>query len=358
VTEQKRSTNEPAGEETTADARVLFVGKYGLDDAAGNAVAIRRLKAAFEDKGVSVRYIQAGQSAGQAAFALFGFTPTIVHALHAGDAARLAEELARALEVPLVITVTGTDLNGSEAEARAARERLTAADAVVALTDIQVEQLLELVPDQRVVRIPQSVKLGEEPFELREALQHVAGPELAARRILLLAGGLRPVKGQLFALEAFERAAGTLDDWLLVLAGPVLDETYAAEVRERARALGGAVYIGEIPHGAMASAMGACDALLNSSESEGEPQIILEAQCSSLPVIARRVVGNTALVEDGVTGWLFDDHSGLSGLLVDLASDPERLAEAARRALDARRGRLDVAAEAAAHLDLYQQLKR
>lgn len=344
---------------------VLFVGKYGLEDSAGNAVAIRRLTAAFEagaavpgHRAVQVRYVQSSESAGSAAFALFGFNPTVVHALHAGEAARLGAELASAFDVPLVVTVTGTDLNGSPEDSQEARTHLGAADAVVALTDRQVQQLAEVVPEARVFKIPQSVQLGDEAFELREALAHVAGPDLAARKIALLAGGLRPVKGQLFALEAFERAGTALDGWLLVLAGPVLDKDYAAEVRERARALGGAVYIGEIPHDAMASAMAASDALVNSSESEGEAQIILEAQCSSLPVIARRVVGNTALVEDGVTGWLFDDYGGLEGALQDVAGNPERVAAVVARALSARTGRLDVQVEAEAHLALYDELTR
>lgn len=342
--------------------RVLFVGKYGLDDSAGNAVAVRRLMGAFADRGVGARYVRSSEPPGQAAFALFGFSPTVVHALHAGEAARLGAELAKACEVPLVVTVTGTDLNGSGGGAaeedvrREAVERLAPAAAVIALTAHQ-EALLETnLPGYRVARIAQSVELGDEEFELRDALAHVGGPGLASRRIALLAGGLRPVKGQRLALEAFERAAGDLDDWLLVLAGPVLDEDYAAEVREVARALPGAVYIGEIPHGAMAHAMGQCDVLLNSSESEGEAQIILEAQCVSLPVVARRVVGNVALVEDGLTGWLFDDYAGLAAILKRLGHDAEGLATVADQAFHARKGRLDVGVEAAAHLDLYSDV--
>ncbi len=346
------------------------MGKYGLDDSAGNAVAVRRMMDAFadpqaEDK-VGARYVQSGRPAGEAAFALFGFTPTVVHALHAGDAALLGAELAEACGVPLVVTVTGTDLNGSgdgapEEDVReAALARLAPAAAIVALTEHQAALLAEGLPDHRVVRIPQSVVLGDEEFALREALAHVAGPGLATKRIALLAGGLRPVKGQLMAIDAFERAAQSspnpLDDWLLVLAGPVLDEAYATQVRERARALPNAVYIGEIPHGAMRTAMAQCDVLLNSSESEGEAQVILEAQCSSLPVVVRRVVGNIALVEDAVTGWLFDDYAGLAALLGDLSAHPDKLSAVAAQAYSARKDRLDVAAEASGHLDLYREV--
>ncbi len=342
--------------------RVLFVGKYGLDDSAGNAVAVRRMMSAFADRGVGARYMQSSKTPGEAAFALFGFTPAVVHALHAGEAARLGAELAKACEVPLVVTVTGTDLNGGadgtsqEDARRESLARLRPAAAVVALTAHQEALLEKNLPDHRIVRIAQSVVLGDEEFELRDALDHVAGPKLASKRIALLAGGLRPVKGQMLALEAFERAAAKLDDWLLVLAGPVLDEAYAAQVREKARALPHAVYIGEIPHAAMAHAMGQCDVLLNSSESEGEAQVILEAQCVSLPVVARRVVGNTALVEDGVTGWLFDDYAGLAAILGRLGGDPDGLAAVARRAFVTRQDRLDVSVETSAHLSLYHDL--
>ena len=361
------SDHEPSSDRGEARAqRVLFVGKYALEDSAGNAVAVRRMMDAFgASRGdVDARYLQSGRTPGEAAFALFGFTPTVVHALHAGDAAKLGAELAEACGVPLVVTVTGTDLNGSGdgtqegAVHRTALARLAPAAAVVVLTEHQMALLMTHLPGHRTVRIPQSVVLGNETFALREALAHVAGAEIASKRIALLAGGLRPVKGQLLAIEAFERAAqvatNPLGDWLLVLAGPVLEDVYGADVRRRARSTPNAVYVGEIPHDGMRSAMAQCDVLLNSSESEGEAQVILEAQCSSLPVVARRVVGNTALVEDGVTGWLFDDPADLTALLANLSAHPERLQAVASAALEARKDRLDVDAEAAAHLGLYQ----
>ncbi len=339
-------------------ARVLFVGKYGIEDTAGNAVAIRRLISSLESLGVPARYVQSTRPASEAAFALFGFTPTVVHALHAGDAAKLASELAGALEVPLVVTVTGTDLNATGKGDLTVANRLRTADAVVALSEAQLEQLASFGIEAPVVRIPQSVELGSEAFELREALAMVAGPELASKRIALLAGGLRPVKGQLFALEAFEQAGSELAQWLLVLAGPVLDEDYAETVRARARALANAVYIGEIPHDAMPSAMAASDIVLNSSESEGEAQVLLEAQCQGVPVVARRVIGNTALIEDGVTGWLFSDQAELSAVLGELDAHPASLAEVAAEAQQLRQDRLDVQAEADAHLALYHQVMR
>lgn len=344
---------------TPLTPRVLFVGKYGLDDTAGNAVAIRRLTASLEAFDVRVRYVQAGpatdQSAGEAAMALFGFEPTVVHALHAGTAAELGAALARAFGVPLVVTVTGTDLNGVEG-GDGVRERLQRADAIVALTEAQLGSLHSLAPAVKAVRIPQAVVFGEEPFSLREALEVIAGRQLAKKRIALLAGGLRPVKGQLFAIDAFEAGSAQLGDWLLVIAGPALQDEYAGRVRARAQAAPGAFYIGEIDHESMLAAMGECDVLVNSSESEGEPQIILEAQCAGLPVLARRVPGNVSLVEDGMTGWLFDTASELVDLLVGHASEPARRESVIARAREARADRLDASLEASRHVDLYRAL--
>ncbi|MEM8712620.1 MAG: glycosyltransferase family 4 protein, partial [Planctomycetota bacterium] len=308
---------------------VLFVGKYGFDDSAGNAVAIRRVTACMEAQGTRLRYVQAAEltegSAGEAAMALFGFTPTVVHALHAGHAAEYGAALASAFSVPLVITVTGTDLNAADESAIVMGERLRRASAIVALTGGQLDQLGAVAPDVRAVRIPQAVVFGEEPLDLREAIRTIAGPAALRPRLALLAGGLRSVKGQLFALEAFARESERLDDWLLVIAGPVLEPDYARAVRERAHELAGAAYIGEIEHGAMLAALRGSDALINASENEGEPQIILEAQCAGLPVLARRVVGNVELVEDDVNGLLVpaDDSETMASALARLVNEAD-----------------------------------
>ena len=70
--------------------------------------------------------------------------------------------------------------------------------------------------------------------------------------------------------------------------------------------LGAVHFVGTLPHATMAAALAAADVVLNTSESEGESNALLEAQWAGRPVIARRNHGNVALVTDGVDGWLFD----------------------------------------------------
>jgi glycosyltransferase involved in cell wall biosynthesis len=48
------------------------------------------------------------------------------------------------------------------------------------------------------------------------------------------------------------------------------------------------------------------DFLLVPSLSENASNVILEAQLSGLPVVARRVGGNPELISDGSTGFLYD----------------------------------------------------
>ena len=47
--------------------------------------------------------------------------------------------------------------------------------------------------------------------------------------------------------------------------------------------------------------------VVNSSRSEGMSQALLEAMTLQVPVLARDIPGNRAIVQDGVTGLLFSD---------------------------------------------------
>ena len=53
------------------------------------------------------------------------------------------------------------------------------------------------------------------------------------------------------------------------------------------------------------------------------PNSVLEAMCCARPVLASDIDGNRSLVEDGVTGFLFTDPSGLEAKATWLVEDPE-----------------------------------
>jgi glycosyltransferase involved in cell wall biosynthesis len=69
------------------------------------------------------------------------------------------------------------------------------------------------------------------------------------------------------------------------------------------------------------------DVFALTSRSEGMPQTIMEAFAAEVPVVASRVGGVPEMIEDGVSGTLFDagDEAGLVEAVVKLLGNPELL---------------------------------
>nr|XP_012635275.1 glycosyltransferase 1 domain-containing protein 1-like [Microcebus murinus] len=80
--------------------------------------------------------------------------------------------------------------------------------------------------------------------------------------------------------------------------------------------------IGEMPQGDLHAAVKNCFAVVNSSVSEGMSAAILEAMDLEVPVLARNIPGNAAVVKHEVTGLLFSDPQEFVQLAKRLVSDP------------------------------------
>jgi glycosyltransferase involved in cell wall biosynthesis len=97
----------------------------------------------------------------------------------------------------------------------------------------------------------------------------------------------------------------------------------ASELRERAKGLGlgvGAVEFQGVESD-MVSTYRRADILVLTSDSEGTPNVVMEASACGLPVVATRAGGTPEVVRNGETGYLFEigDKSGLAAALVKLA---------------------------------------
>lgn len=102
----------------------------------------------------------------------------------------------------------------------------------------------------------------------------------------------------------------------------------------------------------------AADAVINSSLSEALSNSLLEAMAMGVPVLARAVAGNRALVVRNRTGLLFSSEREFVRQAGRLLIDPglgRRLAARARRLL---RQRYSVAAETRAYQRLYRAVLR
>ncbi len=140
--------------------------------------------------------------------------------------------------------------------------------------------------------------------------------------LVLMVGVIRSVKRHEVALRAFRTLLDTLPGARLALAGegPMREgmERLAAElgIAEQVRFLG---HRDDIP-----DLMGAADALLLTSRSEGVPQAVTQALGLGLPVVATAVGGVPELVRHEETGLLIppENPTAAAEALLQLAQDP------------------------------------
>lgn len=222
---------------------------------------------------------------------------------------------ARLLDLPLVATAHGSDINVSGRQRllrpqirwalRGAR-RVIAVSAPLAGTVAELAGLradtIECIPCAGYSPAMFHPRDAGERAGLRQALE-VAGDA----RVVLFVGHLVPVK----ALDVLLRA------WALLLQTPSVgahvrlvligEGTQRETLEQQARALGVAdrvAFLGPKPQSLVADWIAAADLLTLPSRAEGSPNVVVEALASGTPVVASRVGGIPDLVDDGVTGLL------------------------------------------------------
>lgn len=231
--------------------------------------------------------------------------------------------LARAIGVPAIIKLHGSDINVLGSQARIGpqlRWALSSADAVVAVSEALGDAAVELgAPRARVHVVLNGV--DRELFRPRdrgEARRALGQPE--GGRLVLYVGRLEQAKGAVDLLEAFEKVARVMPDARLVMVGDGAAKAACATIAGR---LGPrALLVGARPHAEVTRWMAACDVLSLPSWNEGTPNVVIEALASGRRVVATRVGGIPALLRDPALGALV------------AARDVDALADALKRALD------------------------
>lgn len=251
--------------------------------------------------------------------------PDVVHAFHAVKAGVIARAIAQALSVPLVVTLTGTDIHGdwSDPQHRAAMETVLGDAAAVVVFAPEVRgEVAALLPTvaPKVVVIPQGVWLPpQEPWEVR---RHAGVPPEAP--VLLLPANIRKVKRPSLAVNGVARLRQRGVDAHLLLAGAVLEADEWQRVHSCLQRCAWIHYLGAVPSERMAAVYRAADIVLNTSAHEGGmANALLEAMALGRPILAADVPGNRSLVQDGVTGLLFCDAEELAEKAWRLLTDEE-----------------------------------
>jgi colanic acid/amylovoran biosynthesis glycosyltransferase len=198
----------------------------------------------------------------------------------------------------------------------------TAADAVVTMSQVSRQRLIELgLPGERVHVVPYGVDVPDAPPAPRST---------AAPRRALAVGRLVPKKDPLTTLEALRRARqqGAEVELDVIGDGPLRAAAHDVATGHRLPV----VFRGAQPNAAVRAAMSTSHLFLQHSrtdpetgDEEGLPVAVLEAMASGLPVIATKHAGIPEAVEHGVTGVLVDegDAEAMAAAIVRLDSDPD-----------------------------------
>lgn len=281
--------------------------------------------------------------------------PEIVHthAAKGGALGRAAALIANAGRPrPLIVhTYHGHSLTGYFAPRTASVfrriERLLGrrTDRLIAVSPEVRDELVAMgvAPAEKFEVVPLGLDLS--PFMIEEAVRDRMRQELRAElkipseaTVVTLIARLVPIK----RVDRFLSAARELSDLPDVRFLIVGDGELHAQLRESpdARALDRrltwAGFRRDMPAVCFAS-----DVVVQTSDNEGTPVSLIEAQAAGVPVVSTNVGGTASVVEDPVTGFLVerDDLQGLVAAVRSLCSDPELRARFGRAGQDRARSR-------------------
>jgi hypothetical protein len=243
--------------------------------------------------------------------------------------------------VPLLVTVTGTDVNEDLLDPDSApvvRRVLEGAAAISVFDESMATAIVEALPATaaRLVVVPQSVvfEAVSGNWPLTAALQRAPGP------IILFPAGIRKVKRPTMPLEPLGRLLPEYPTLELIYVGPIIDPAEGEELLGLLAAHPWARHLGAVPHSRMPALFELADVVLNCSLSEGGmTNSVLEALALGRAVLASDIAGNRSLVEEGVTGFLFNTPEAMVAKADRLLKDPDlraRLGEAGRERVNAR----------------------
>jgi len=336
---------------------VAVLAPFAFPTVRGNAVTVQRIVTGLRARDVEVSLWDLSTTPeADVAAGVERARPPLIHAFHALRTGPLALRVARRLEIPLVVTLTGTDANHElldPANAPQVRRVLEGAAVVTAFDQSIAEHVAGILPDlrARLVVVPQSVRFDVSvPFDL-EAVWALP-PD---RVVFAVVGGIRPVKAPLAPLPVFDRVVAAEPRVRLIYAGPVLDrhagEALAAALARRPWTR----HIGAVPYAAVPALLAQVDVVLNCSISEGGmANSVAEAMALGRAVLVSDIPGHGALVEHDVTGVRYATDAELERAALRLARDGEWRARLGAKA----RARVETDFSAAQETDGYLAIYR
>lgn len=240
--------------------------------------------------------------------------PDLIHA-HFAPAGCHYLDLAKRLDIPLIVSFYGYDYESLPARSPAWQQRyyklFAGVSAITAAGNYGKAVLIRQgAPGQKITVLPMSMNPAEFPFLARE--------KIPGRLRLLQVATLTEKKGFMDTLQALYIARQTCPDIRLTLAGEKHDRALVQKMETfvRANALQSAIeWLDFVPHDDLPALFARHDVFIQPShyatnrDCEGGPVSILEAQSSGMPVIATTHFDIPSAVLHGQTGLLAPEHN-------------------------------------------------
>jgi putative glycosyltransferase (TIGR04348 family) len=273
--------------------------------------------------------------------AYHGEPADLLIALHAGKSADAVRRVrADHPSVPVVVALAGTDLYPTLASAGTDLAVLGAADRLVVLQSLALEQLPARLRDRARV-----IYQSAEPAADRKP---AAGDGF---EVALLAH-LRPVKDPLLPARA-SRLLPASSRVRIRHAGEVIDARLAERAATEDHANPRYTWLGGLPPQRARRLLGASSALVHPSRHEGGANVVSEALAAGVPVIASRIPGTVGILGADYPGYF---PAGDAAALADLLDRAERNAGGLHDQLRRHCAALRPLADPRRELDAWRQL--
>src|SRR5262249_46720480 len=266
--------------------RIALVTPFAFPSVRGNAVTVERIAGGLRRAGVELHVWDLSLTP-EAVIEreVEAFRPHLVHAFHAYRVGPLALRLARRHEIPLVVTITGTDANHDlfdPERASTVRRVPQGTAAVIVFHESLGARIAAALPDLggRLATVPQAALFSDGPAFDLAARWHVP----VGRVLFVFPAGIRMVKQPRLPLEPFDRLVQRRPEVRLLYVGPVLDPDEGDSLLAELTGRPSARHVGAVPHAQMKAPISQAALPLNSSISEGGmPNSVLEALASGRP---------------------------------------------------------------------------
>ncbi|MFC4322366.1 glycosyltransferase family 4 protein [Litchfieldia salsa] len=291
----------------------------------GNTVTVKRISDSLQKKGVETEIVSMTEDSSITSLP----RADIVHGFNAYKFYKFKEKLVHKID-PYILSITGTDLNHD------LFDQNKRSDMIKSLTEAKAIHVFD--DEAKQVLVNEVNGIQDKIITIAQGTSDFPVMDLHLRKdkdtfLFLLPAGIRKVKNIPFAINMLKKLHDKIPNIRLWIIGPIIEEDEGDLVNELVKQNKEWIsYLGQYPHSSMGSIYRECDAVLNTSHSEGQSAAILEAMENGLPVLVSNNQGNINLVSHEENGLVYNDQSQFLDFAERLVNNNELRAKLGERA--------------------------